>query len=216
MAEPLPLPKSRGCGRRGGAPARRADRGDASGPRSRAEGLDRQERSPGWPRLAGAAGGDHPGALHGVRGAARSEGGHQLGRAGGSPRPDARRGNGTGAISVHPHPHWPVRRACCPAGFAKLLSGGRRCDARRSRTAEAGRGRPRPRATCAHCREPFRGLRPFEEEHHHLFFGRERETEELVELLRRKRLLMVVGDSGSGKSSLVKAGLSVPVPWRGT
>src|SRR5262249_52871986 len=56
--------------------------------------------------------------------------------------------------------------------------------------------------------EPFRGLRPFEEEHHHLFFGRERETRELVELLRRKRLLMAVGDSGSGKSSLVKAGLA--------
>jgi hypothetical protein len=56
--------------------------------------------------------------------------------------------------------------------------------------------------------EPFRGLRPFEEEHHHLFFGRKGETDELIELLRRKRLLMIVGDSGSGKSSLAKAGLA--------
>jgi hypothetical protein len=55
--------------------------------------------------------------------------------------------------------------------------------------------------------EPFRRLRPFEEEHHYLFFGRARETDELVELLGRKPLLMVVGNSGSGKSSLVKAGL---------
>ena len=55
--------------------------------------------------------------------------------------------------------------------------------------------------------QPFLGLRAFDEEHAHLFFGRETETEELVEKLRREPLLMVVGDSGSGKSSLVRAGL---------
>ncbi len=39
------------------------------------------------------------------------------------------------------------------------------------------------------------------------------EAEELARRLRDQRLLMVVGDSGSGKSSLVGAGL---VPrWRG-
>src|SRR3712207_7103956 len=47
----------------------------------------------------------------------------------------------------------------------------------------------------------------------HLFFGREKETEDLVALLRTEALVMVAGDSGSGKSSLVKAGL-VPA-WRG-
>jgi hypothetical protein len=33
-----------------------------------------------------------------------------------------------------------------------------------------------------------------------LFFGRERETEELLECLRRDPLLLVIGDSGCGKS----------------
>ena len=55
--------------------------------------------------------------------------------------------------------------------------------------------------------EPFVGLRAIDEEHRGLFFGREEETAELVEKLRRTPLLMVVGDSGSGKSSLVLAGL---------
>jgi AAA ATPase domain len=39
------------------------------------------------------------------------------------------------------------------------------------------------------------------------FFGRDRETDELVRLLSRARLVSVVGASGSGKSSLVRAGL---------
>jgi hypothetical protein len=61
--------------------------------------------------------------------------------------------------------------------------------------------------------EPFFGLRAIDEERSHLFFGRESETEELVRRLGERRLLLVAGDSGSGKSSLVKAGL---VPrWRG-
>jgi len=55
--------------------------------------------------------------------------------------------------------------------------------------------------------EPFLGLRAFEEKDTHLFFGRDEDADELVDRLKRSRLLMVVGDSGSGKSSLVKAGL---------
>lgn len=54
---------------------------------------------------------------------------------------------------------------------------------------------------------PFVGLRAFEEKDTHLFFGRDEDADELVEHLKKSRLLMVVGDSGSGKSSLVKAGL---------
>jgi WD40 repeat protein len=54
---------------------------------------------------------------------------------------------------------------------------------------------------------PFVGLRAFEEGEARLFFGRERETQELVGRLADTPLIMVVGDSGSGKSSLVKAGL---------
>src|SRR5262249_1782710 len=56
-------------------------------------------------------------------------------------------------------------------------------------------------------RSPFRGLKAFETEDAWLFFGRESETEELLEQLRRSPVLSVVGNSGSGKSSLVRAGL---------
>ena len=52
-----------------------------------------------------------------------------------------------------------------------------------------------------------------DEDRAHLFFGREQEAETLLRLLRREPLVMVTGDSGSGKSSLAHAGL---VPrWRG-
>src|SRR5262245_23574758 len=54
---------------------------------------------------------------------------------------------------------------------------------------------------------PFPGLRPFLAEEDYLFFGREEQTAELLSLLRRHRFLAVVGTSGSGKSSLVRAGL---------
>ncbi len=54
---------------------------------------------------------------------------------------------------------------------------------------------------------PFPGLRPFELGEEHLFFGREGLTDELLVRLKRNRFLAVVGISGSGKSSLVRAGL---------
>src|SRR3954471_18645660 len=54
---------------------------------------------------------------------------------------------------------------------------------------------------------PFPGLRPFEFLESYLFFGREDQSERLVEKLGRRRFLAVVGTSGSGKSSLVRAGL---------
>jgi len=54
---------------------------------------------------------------------------------------------------------------------------------------------------------PFPGLRPFEFHETHLFFGRDGQSERLIEKLGRTRFLAVVGASGSGKSSLVRAGL---------
>lgn len=54
---------------------------------------------------------------------------------------------------------------------------------------------------------PFPGLRPFDSEETHLFFGREGQSDELLRRLRENRFLAVVGTSGSGKSSLVRAGL---------
>lgn len=61
---------------------------------------------------------------------------------------------------------------------------------------------------------PFRGLLAFHESHAHLFFGRDNETRELCARLKHNRFLAVVGDSGSGKSSLVRAGL-IPTLSRG-
>ena len=54
---------------------------------------------------------------------------------------------------------------------------------------------------------PFPGLRPFQFEESHLFFGRDGQSERLITKLAAKRFLAVVGTSGSGKSSLVRAGL---------
>ncbi|MBK9715198.1 MAG: WD40 repeat domain-containing protein [Kouleothrix sp.] len=54
---------------------------------------------------------------------------------------------------------------------------------------------------------PYLGLEAFRENNHDLFFGRQQLVDELVERLKTHRLLAVVGSSGSGKSSLVRAGL---------
>src|SRR4030095_1239861 len=54
---------------------------------------------------------------------------------------------------------------------------------------------------------PYRGLKVFEEEHSRFFFGRDATIQHLVESLRPTRFLAVLGPSGSGKSSVVRAGL---------
>src|SRR4051794_21567740 len=61
---------------------------------------------------------------------------------------------------------------------------------------------------------PFPGLRPFESNESALFFGRDEQCDELLARLGRHRLVAVVGASGSGKSSLVRAGL-LPALQRG-
>lgn len=54
---------------------------------------------------------------------------------------------------------------------------------------------------------PYRGLSTFGEEHSDLFFGRNADIQRLIEKLKTSRFLAVLGPSGSGKSSLVRAGL---------
>jgi WD40 repeat protein len=56
-------------------------------------------------------------------------------------------------------------------------------------------------------KNPYRGLKSFEEEHSELFFGRTQLVEKLLDVVNTHPLTVVVGASGSGKSSLVKAGL---------
>src|ERR1043165_7475789 len=70
---------------------------------------------------------------------------------------------------------------------------------------------PNPLAALA---QPFPGLRAFEADEAYLFRGREQHTVELLTRLAEHRFMGVVGNSGSGKSSLVRAGL-MPALYRG-
>ncbi|BAZ09106.1 WD-40 repeat-containing protein [Calothrix sp. NIES-4071] len=56
-------------------------------------------------------------------------------------------------------------------------------------------------------KNPYRGLESFNEEHSKLFFGRDKLVEKLKIFVATHPLTIVLGASGSGKSSLVKAGL---------
>ena len=71
-----------------------------------------------------------------------------------------------------------------------------------------------------HQGSPFRGLLSFDLEHAPVFFGRTRARNELRELLTRQvargsAFVLVVGASGSGKSSLVKAGVMADLKLQG-
>ncbi len=54
---------------------------------------------------------------------------------------------------------------------------------------------------------PYVGLRPFDTEESLLFFGRNTQTTDLLQRLHDHHFVAVVGSSGSGKSSLLRAGL---------
>jgi hypothetical protein len=54
---------------------------------------------------------------------------------------------------------------------------------------------------------PYRGLGRFESSDQHLFFGRDRAVDGVLELMRTRRFGALSGPSGSGKSSLLRAGV---------
>lgn len=54
---------------------------------------------------------------------------------------------------------------------------------------------------------PYRGLRSFEAEHRGVFFGRDADVRAVIDRLRTDGFVLVTGDSGIGKSSLVAAGV---------
>ncbi len=62
---------------------------------------------------------------------------------------------------------------------------------------------------------PYRGLEVFEEEHADFFVGRDADIQRLLEKLKDGRFLAVLGASGSGKSSLVRAGVIPALRRRG-
>src|SRR6476620_3744457 len=54
---------------------------------------------------------------------------------------------------------------------------------------------------------PFVGLRPFESDESLLFFGRQEQTMELLQRLHQHHFVAIIGNSGCGKSSLIRGGL---------
>src|SRR5262249_12220388 len=54
---------------------------------------------------------------------------------------------------------------------------------------------------------PYLGLQTFDEADTGLFFGRDADVQRLIEKLKAARFLAIIGASGSGKSSLARAGL---------
>ncbi|NEZ58904.1 caspase family protein [Adonisia turfae] len=54
---------------------------------------------------------------------------------------------------------------------------------------------------------PYRGPHPFEEKHAEYYFGRDELIQELLQSLQQTNVCAVVGASGSGKTSLLRAGL---------
>jgi ABC-type glutathione transport system ATPase component len=58
---------------------------------------------------------------------------------------------------------------------------------------------------------PFPGLVAFDESDSNRFSGRDSQIEEILQRLASGRLLAVIGLSGCGKSSLIRAGLK-PIP----
>lgn len=64
-------------------------------------------------------------------------------------------------------------------------------------------------------KQPYPGLRPFTKNESRIFFGRRRQCIQLLENLETQYFIAVTGQSGSGKSSLVKAGM-IPLLERGS
>ena len=65
--------------------------------------------------------------------------------------------------------------------------------------------RPEPLPEPMEC--PYPGMTPFQAEDARFFYGREDEIDQMLHRLRHQRYLWVIGPSGSGKSSLVFAGV---------
>jgi hypothetical protein len=98
-------------------------------------------------------------------------------------------------------PCWPVRsdpgaaQSITAAGLAAALA------AARTGTVDV------PAIAVAVGPNPYRGLAAFRETDADVFFGREVLTEQLLARILRNRAVAVVGPSGSGKSSVVRAGV---------
>ena len=59
-----------------------------------------------------------------------------------------------------------------------------------------------------HIRSPFKFLDPYTRRDHKIFFGRDLEVEQLYNAVNKNRLVLLYGESGTGKTSVVKCGLA--------
>ncbi|MGH2384241.1 MAG: BTAD domain-containing putative transcriptional regulator, partial [Candidatus Limnocylindria bacterium] len=94
----------------------------------------------------------------------------------------------------------PGARAAPPGGVQDLLRGLRRA-------AGADVIAPPGGHVTASIRNPYKGLRAFQESDALDFFGRQVLAERLLDSVRERRFVALIGPSGSGKSSLVRAAL---------
>ncbi len=128
------------------------------------------------------------------------------------------------AAVLEKDPPWPALPAHVPAGARRLLE---RClqKDKEKRLRDIGQARLEIEDLRLGCRRdgrvaarsPYPGLRFFTEEEASRFFGRESEVEALWGKLQAHRLLAVIGPSGAGKTSFVRAGVvaSRPQGWGG-
>ena len=54
---------------------------------------------------------------------------------------------------------------------------------------------------------PFIGFRPYKTSEKDIFFGKEKEVEKILSIIQKNKLVILTGPSGSGKSSLINAGV---------
>jgi hypothetical protein len=62
---------------------------------------------------------------------------------------------------------------------------------------------------------PYRGLLPFDLDDHEAFFGRDDDVRTCLDILRQRGAVSIVGPSGSGKSSLARAGIAAALRLQG-
>ncbi|WP_246076857.1 TIR domain-containing protein [Amycolatopsis cihanbeyliensis] len=119
-------------------------------------------------------------------------------------------------LDLPPGDHTPPDLAHPRYGSARVLHAAALLALLEEHTGHTGAGDRHPEAVPAPDAElhraarpecPYRGLRPFQEQDARFFHGRERQVQQLVELTGDHPMIMVIGASGSGKSSLVRAGL---------
>jgi len=72
---------------------------------------------------------------------------------------------------------------------------------------------PQPRGRAAHC--PWQGLKSYDVDDTERFFGRDRDVQSCLDLLGTSSFAAIVGPSGSGKSSIMRAGVLAALRERG-